>query len=139
MIHNKINLPALTRVVRFALVGCAAAVVNMLVVFVLVEGVHMPPLAANVFAFLVAFWVSYFGHSLFTFRHLRHNIRHAAPRFFIIALTSLLLNEGLYFLLLHFTALHYLPALLIVLAIVPVFTFVAGRAWAFNGKQPVRQ
>lgn len=121
---------------RFGVVGSLAALVNMFVVWLLVEKVFfLPPLGANVFAFLIAFWVSYFGHSRLTFNHAKHDVGYAVPRFFLVAVLSFLLNEGFYFLLLHFTSLPYLWALFLVLAIVPVFTFILSRFWAFRGAQ----
>ena len=119
---------------RFGLVGGVAALVNMLIVWLLVSKVFfLSPLEANVFAFLIAFWVSYFGHSRLTFNHVEHEAAHAVPRFFIVATLSFILNEGLYFLLLRLTTLPYLWALFLVLAIVPIFTFVFSRFWAFRG------
>ena len=124
------------RLFYFGLVGVTAACVNMGVVWLLVEKFfHLTPLFANVFAFLTAFWVSYFGHSLFTFNDNTHQLRDAAPRFFIVAIISFLLSEGMYLLLLHLTPLPYLPALALVLIVVALFTFLMGQAWAFKERK----
>lgn len=92
----------------------------------------LPPLAANVFAFLVAFQVSYWGHRQWTFtaRDLRH--RKTLPRFILVSASSFALNEALYFLLLRYTALDYRTALFIVLAVVSILTYLLSRQWAFK-------
>ncbi len=121
------------QVFKFGFIGGLAALVNLLIVWLLVDkALFMKPLVANIFAFLVAFWVSYFGHSRLTFNHTRHKMRFVAPKFFLIAICSFILNETLYFLLLHLTPLSYLWSLFIVLMIVPVFTFVLSKIWAFR-------
>ena len=53
----------------FLLVGATAAAVHFAVLALAVEGAHVPPLTANVFAFAVAFTVSFAGHYRLTFRH----------------------------------------------------------------------
>lgn len=116
----------------FGVIGISALLTHFLFVLVLVPlGLH--PLVANVFAYLLAFQVSYWGHRLKTFDagHLAH--RRTLPRFFAVASLSFLLNEALYFLLLHYTPLDYRLALLIVLFAVAVVTFVLSRHWAFAG------
>lgn len=120
------------QVIRFGVVGVTALMVNWLVVAVLVPTLDMVPLLANVFAFLVAFQVSYWGHRSWTFnaRTLRHS--QTLPRFLVVSCSSFLINEFLYFLLLEFTVLDYRTALLIVLAIVAMSTFLLSRKWAFR-------
>ncbi|MCY4177934.1 MAG: GtrA family protein [Endozoicomonadaceae bacterium] len=121
------------QILCFGLVGALAALVNMLLVWCLVAKVfYLHPLQANIFAFFVAFWISYMGHSRFTFNEKQHKISHTAPKFFLVAITSFALNEILYFIVLHFTPIPYLWALLLVLSIVPAFTFILSRYWAFG-------
>lgn len=119
----------------FGGVGAAAAATHYLVVLALVPlGLH--PLLANVVAFAVAFQVSYFGHRHLTFastaRQLPH--RQTLPRFLLVAVTSFLLNEAMFFLLLRYTTLPYQLSLAIVLVTVAALTFVLSRRFAFAGK-----
>ncbi|MBX9915218.1 MAG: GtrA family protein [Pseudomonadaceae bacterium] len=118
----------------FGVVGISALLVHFLLVLLLVP-LGLPPLLANVLAYLLAFQVSYWGHRLKTFdaAHLPHS--QTLPRFFAVASLSFLLNEGLYYLLLRFTPLDYRLALLIVLFCVALVTFVLSRLWAFSGRQ----
>jgi putative flippase GtrA len=115
----------------FGLIGISALLVHFLLVTLLVP-MGLQPLLANVVAYLLAFQVSYWGHRQKTFAagHVSH--WQTLPRFFAVASLSFLLNEALYFLLLHYTPLDYRVALLLVLAAVAVVTFVLSRAWAFS-------
>ena len=117
-------------VVTFGFVGAAAALVHFLVVILMVPlGAH--PLAANVGAFFAAFGVSFLGHERWSFPARRARPR-ALPRFLAVAVSSFVMNELLYALLLVFTPLGYRAALMIVLILVASATFVASREWAFR-------
>lgn len=119
----------------FGVVGVSAMATHFVAVAALVPA-GLPPLVANVPAFLIAFQVSYWGHRRLTFQagHVAH--RQALPRFFAVSSLGFAVNEGLYALLLEFTPLDYRAALFIVLVAVAVMTFVLGKFWAFAGTAP---
>lgn len=116
---------------RFISVGVSALLTHWLVVILLVSGAGLPPLVANVVAFLVAFNVSYFGHRHLTFRASERSHRQTLPRFAAVAASSFLVNEALYWLLLNFTPLRYDLAMLLVLGTVAGMTYLLGKFWAF--------
>ena len=120
----------IAQVSRFALVGVTALMVHWLVVRLLVP-LGLAPLVANVFGFLVAFNVSYFGHRKLTFKAEQLNHSRTLPKFATVALGSFAINESLYALLLLFTPLRYDIALFIVLGVVAVLTYLFSRFWAF--------
>ena len=117
---------------QFACVGGAAAATHLAVVALLVQGLAMAPLTANVLAFLVAFVVSYCGHAMLTFSEHKTPHKKALPRYFAVACCSFVLNEVLYYLALQKLHLHYLWSLFAVLLMVAVVTFVAAKFWAFS-------
>lgn len=108
-----------------------ATATHMGVVALLVP-VGMHPLYANIFAFVTAFGVSYLGHRFWTFGERVTSHVTSVTRFFGVAILSFVLNEFLFFLFLHFTALPYLLALFFVLIIVTPITFLLSRLWAFR-------
>lgn len=120
----------LAQVSRFIGVGVTALIVHWLVVRLLVP-LGLVPLLANVFGFVVAFNVSYFGHRKLTFKAEELSHSRTLPRFATVALGSFAVNEILYALLLTFTPLRYDLALLIVLGVVAVMTYLFSRFWAF--------
>lgn len=116
---------------RFIIVGVSALLTHWLVVILLVSAAGLPPLLANVIAFLVAFNVSYFGHRHLTFNASERSHRQTLPRFATVAASSFLVNETLYWLLLNFTPLRYDLAMLLVLGTVAGMTYLLGKFWAF--------
>lgn len=111
---------------RFLFIGALAALTHVGIVAYL----DFDPLLSNVIAFLIAFNVSFLGHKYLTFSRLNNQKKLKLPYFFLVAISALLFNESLYFLLLRFTTLHYLFSLLLVLSTVSVYTFVLSRFWA---------
>jgi putative flippase GtrA len=115
----------------FLVIGAAAAATHWGAVLLLVEGGGVSPLRANVAGFGLAFLLSYGGHRRWTFAAMAPPHRVALPRFLLVALSGLLLNQALFALLLARTALPYPLALLLVLLAVAVLTFLLARCWAF--------
>lgn len=119
------------RFLTFSLIGAVAAAVHLLVVLVLVEATAVAPLRANLAGFALAFLCSYSGHRRLAFRD--HALRHrqALPRFLLVAITGLVLNQLLFALLLAYAGWPWPLALALVLVLVAVMTFLLSRSWAF--------
>lgn len=120
----------ISQLARFGVVGVGAMTVHWLVVVAIVP-LGIPELIANVIGFCVAFNVSYFGHHYWTFASTTETLT-TFKRFLTVAITSFIVNECLYSLLLNFTTLDYRTALAIVLVAVAALTFVLSRLWAFR-------
>ena len=120
------------QIYRFIIIGIAAASIHFLSVYIIVSTVDLIPIIANIFAFLIAFFVSYMGHSLWTFSHKEHEHHKAAVRYFGVAIFCFALNESGYYLMLEFTDFNYLVSLFIVLMLVPIVTFLLSKHWAFS-------
>ncbi|MCE0722478.1 MULTISPECIES: GtrA family protein [Legionella] len=118
------------RLIYFVGIGSVAAFVHLFTVFHLVKFIHFQALVANVFAFLIAFNVSFLGHKYLTFSQLHNEKNLSLPHFFLVAASAGIINEMLYFLLLRYTALNYLFALFLVLGFVSIYSFVISRFWA---------
>ena len=125
----------LTRVVWFIGVGCAAALVHLGVVILLVSGRGLAPLVANVAGWLVAFMVSFSGHWLLTFRSLQAPLWRAARRFFGISMAGFGANELAYAALLNWTGLRYDVLLAAILLGIAVMTYLLSSRWAFLGNR----
>lgn len=130
------RLLVLPQALRFILVGGAAAATHLLAVGVLVAGVGMAPLAANVLAFLIAFVVSYHGHAALTFADAQPQGWASAARFFAVASLSFAANEALYALALHRLHWHYFWSQAGILVLVAVGTFILSKFWAFKARHP---
>lgn len=121
------------QLVHFGGVGGLAAATHYAVVLLL-AGLGLHPLIANIFAFLTAFQVSYFGHRHLTFADTALALPHSQtlPRFFLVAVSSFVLNECMFAALLRYTSMPYQLSLGIVLVLVAGLTFVLSRLFAFS-------
>ena len=120
----------IAELIRFGVVGVAAMATHWCAVAILVP-LGITPLLANVFAFCIAFNVSFFGHHHWTFTS-TDSRKDTFKRFLSVAVLGFATNECIYALLLKFTGLDYRVALFIVLAAVAGLTYVLSRFWAFR-------
>ncbi len=120
--------------IRFACTGLAAMMVHFMMVAVLVPS-GVQPLAANCVGFLVAFQVSFLGHSRWTFRTRSGSRQYF--RLFLVSAAGFALNESCYALLLETTPLDYRAALAAVLAGVAGGTYLTSKLWVFNNRGTV--
>lgn len=125
------DLPWLPQLVRFGLVGVTAAAIHFAIVVLLVQKAGLAPLVANIFGFLISFQASYWGHRCWTFQGtmIVHTI--AFPKLLLVQVLNLAANEALFYVFLA-CDLPYPVALLIVLTILPLYTFVISKVWVFN-------
>ncbi|WP_336943787.1 GtrA family protein [Acinetobacter modestus] len=118
---------------RFGMVGLIAALIHYVVVTLLIQPQYQVSLKyANFFAFLTAFWISYFGHRIFTFRvtYLQH--RQTLKIFIVVATLGFLFNESILLISHHY--LHFQVSLLVIasICITSIFTFLLNRYFAFQ-------
>ncbi|MBA2648322.1 MAG: GtrA family protein [Legionella sp.] len=119
-----------TRGLYFLAIGSFAALAHISLVYGFVTLLNTHPLLANVLGFLMAFNISYFGHKHFTFSKLKNKKSLSLPHFFIVATSAGFINEGLYYLLLKYTTINYLLALILVLVLVSGYSFIVSKIWA---------
>lgn len=115
---------------RFGSVGLLAAAVHYLMALVLIR-YAIPPLAANLVAFLGAVQISYFGHRHYTFEASDLNHASTLPRFLLIALGGFAMNETLLWLALRYTHLPVKISLIGIIALVAFCSFWASRRFVF--------
>ncbi|WP_151988347.1 GtrA family protein [Acinetobacter oleivorans] len=116
---------------RFTTTGAAAALTHYSIVMLLFKR-NIALQYANLVAFLLAYWVSYFGHRIFTFKaqHISH--RQTLPKFTLVAGLGFLFNES--FLLLSNLYFSAPVSTLVCVAIVltSIVTFLLNRFFAFQ-------
>ena len=114
----------------FLLVGASAAATHMLV-FAMTQHLMWPELA-NALGFCVAFFVSFAGHRLLTFKDTGTSVATSLLRFASTAIAGFASNELVFMLLLR--ALHWpaLAALTLALVLAAGQTYVLSRFWAFR-------
>lgn len=116
---------------KFAVVGLAATAVHVGVVWLLMGLFSQPPYLANALAFLTAFGFSYLGHCHWSFRA-QERQGNSFRRFFLIASSAFLLNNILLTYMLEKAYFSELVSVIIAVFIIPLYTFIGSRFWAFK-------
>ena len=114
----------------FLAVGGSAALTHM-AVFALTQHQMWPELA-NALGFCVAFFVSFAGHRLLSFRDTGTSISTSFYRFAVTALAGFATNELVFMLLLRGFGWPSLLALFCALVFAAGQTFLLSRFWAFK-------
>jgi putative flippase GtrA len=114
----------------FLAVGGAAALTHM-GVFAVAQH-HMWPELANALGFVIAFFVSFAGHRLLSFRDASTSMATSFRRFAVTALAGFASNELVFVLLLRGLEWPPLLALFVALVFAAGQTFVLSRFWAFR-------
>ena len=114
----------------FLAVGGSAALTHM-VVFALVQD-HMWPEVANALGFFIAFFVSFAGHRLLSFKDAGTSVGTSLGRFAVTALAGFASNELVFMALLRGLGWPSLLALFVALVFAAGQTFVFCRFWAFR-------
>jgi putative flippase GtrA len=114
----------------FLAVGGSAALTHM-AVFALVQHLMWPELA-NALGFVIAFFVSFFGHRLLSFKDTSTSVATSFQRFAVTALAGFASNEAMFVLLLRWLEVPPLLALFVALVFAAGQTFVLSRFWAFK-------
>ena len=119
------------QLIRFGLVGIAASCVHFGIVVAFVQTHRLQPLSANAIAFCFAFQVSYWGHRCFTFSSQANHFK-AVSKLITVSVGTFAANQGLFYLLFKIVGLQYALALFIVLATLPILTFIINKYWVFR-------
>jgi putative flippase GtrA len=117
--------------IRFGLSGALATATHVAVFVLLVEWAHMRPLFASVPAFLSALGVSYVLNYRWTFSATGPH-RIMLPKFLLVSSSGLLLNLLITYLVVDIWQLWYGFALLAIILLVPVSTYLLSKFWVFQ-------
>jgi len=124
-------LKTIGQLMRFGVIGVLAALTHYAIAITLTSKA-MQPAWANLIAFVIAFWVSYFGHRYFSFEAGDVSHQQTLPRFILVAVLGFILNESLLLLMLHFTAITIALGLPFIIILTAIFTFILSRQFAFD-------
>lgn len=114
----------------FLTVGASAAFTHM-VVFALTQHLIWPELA-NALGFCIAFFVSFAGHRLLSFKDAGTTVSVSLRRFALTALAGFASNELVFVLLLRALEIPALLALFAALLFAAGQTYLLSRFWAFR-------
>jgi len=131
------NLP-LAQLAKFGVVGLLASAVHAGVYMGTVKPLLLTPLPANFAGFGCAFLVSFLGHRHWTFAAQAAGAAtsRSLPRFLVTSLLGLASNTFITWLLVERLHLPSESALIGILFITPMLTFVCSKYWVFAAPIP---
>lgn len=117
-------------IVVFSLVGILATLTHYFSAIFVIELFGWHVMLANVVAYCIAVGVSFFGHSVFTFKAAM--TRHRLVRFVVVSLTALLLTQLLLLGLTKIAWSGYRINMLAVVCVVPIYSYVVSKLWVYK-------
>lgn len=122
------------QLVRYALTGGLASIVNIGVYQLLASQLAVDPNIAWALGFIAAVLVGYVTHSRWSFRGhgRRDNLARTGSRFVIVSLISFGLNSLWVWLLVQHFALPLWAPYPLVLGLTPLIVFTLNRKWVFS-------
>src|SRR5450830_1351981 len=118
----------------FGIIGSLAALVHYCVAVSLEGFMHISPAYSNIAGFVLAFPVSYFGHSKLSFANHQSSHQEALPKFFAVALAGFIANQTLVLGLMHLFKLPFWLILGVVMVIIAITSYLMSRFCAFKAK-----
>jgi putative flippase GtrA len=122
------------RLLRFAVSGGLATAVHVSVFVTVVEWLGVRAVVAAGVAFVVALLVSYGMNYHWTFSASGPH-RVMLPRFVMVAVLGLSMNLGITYAVVDMAGYWYGYALMLIVLIVPLMTFIFSQRWVFDVKE----
>jgi len=119
------------RLLRFGLVGIVATVVYTAACLLAIEVLMFSPLEASVLGFTAAMGISYYGHTVFSFK-LAVDHRSYLHRFATLTAVSFITSTGMTWLLSNVMNVPHRIVLAILFVVLPAISYVCNRFWVFH-------
>ena len=117
-------------IVVFGAVGILATLTHYFSAVSAVEFFGLGVMIANVFAYCIAVGVSFFGHSMLTFRAAMSRGRFV--KFVTVSLSALAVSQGLLWLLTSIAVFGHRINMLAVVCVVPVYSYCLNKFWVYK-------
>ncbi len=123
------------RIIRYLIGGSTSAVVNLTVFFVLYSTIGVHYILASVFAFIIAFFVSWAFHKFWTFKDNSMDNFHIQGFYYLLnSLFGLGLNTAILFICVHYLSLLPIIGQIIAGGLTACCTFFISKHFIFRNK-----
>jgi len=116
---------------KYLLVGVLNTLVHFAITIALVELAMWQPIIASIIGFCAAVVVSFTLNSLWTFAQ-TDALPRRFVRFILVSVSGLLLNTIIMYLAVNICSLHYLLGLMVIVVVIPVYSFTLNYYWSFR-------
>ncbi len=126
------------QIFKFLIAGGFAFTVNIIVLYVLTDILHIYYLISTVLAFLVAFNVSFFLQKSWTFGdNSRDNLHVQIPLYLGMQVANLVLNTGLMYAFVEYLHIWYILSQIIITSVLATVIFLINKKYIFKEKEEV--
>ncbi len=112
------------QIIKFAIVGVIAALIDVGVLVVLKELLFFPVLLSSMISFTVSVIANYLLSMAFVFKSKNENKIKEFVIFLILSIGGLCLNQLILWIGVEFTTIHYLIIKFLAMIIVPIYNFI---------------
>lgn len=116
--------------VRFAISGGGIAFIAVATYYVCAMPLHLPPLLANLIAYLVQLVIGYQVHRIYSFGQVRMD-RAGMARYLLLSLSALAMNSLWVWGLTDLAGFARWTPIVPMVAVTPIITFLVARHWVF--------
>ncbi len=126
-----LETPLFRQIYRFAITGGGTTLIHVMLAISLHEYLSVSAFTSNLIAFLVAWFLSYLGNFYWTFDGLSQHRQTILP-FMALSIFGFLLNQSIVAIATLYLEWSLQSALIIVVLTVPLFSFLASKAFIFS-------
>lgn len=119
------------RGIRFSIVGAIAACVYFVLLYAMVEWLHVEVMVATAIGYLVTMLESYVLHHFWTFKSSQNHAQ-AFPKFIAMNAVGFILNWVIMYAAVVVMEFHYLLSQAMAIATIIAWNFLAGSLWVFK-------
>ncbi|HEY4504762.1 MAG TPA: GtrA family protein [Candidatus Paceibacterota bacterium] len=121
------------QIVRYLIAGTSSAMTQLVLTFILTHFFHLYYLSSSCLGFVAGFMVSFLLQKFWTFQDLSQDRNHfQVPVYLGLAITGLILNSSLLYLLVEYAGLWYVFAQFIAMGVVSTGNFFAYKFFVFR-------
>ncbi len=131
---HPLTFPGLRQFLKFSLVGASGAVIDLGVLYLLVQFFWVWYIAAATISFLLAVTNNFLWNKFWTFRDPSRRYGRQYTQFLVVSTVGLGLNNVILFLLVEGLGLWYMWAKVFAIVVVLAWNFTANKYWTFRMK-----
>ena len=121
-----------SKFVKFCVVGAVSTVIDVIVLYALVEFIHMNLFVGASISLIVASIHGYTLNRIFTFQNINPNIKSQFVLYFIVSAVGLVLTLLLLKLFVDFMEIYYIYAKLVTVLLVTAWNFTINHLFVFR-------
>ncbi len=119
--------------------GILGTIANLITLYSLVHFLGWYYLVGAILAYIINFFVLFFGDKHYTFRNTGNNVVSQFSRYARVYLWRTFFKILALYLLVEFTHLNYLVAQFIAMSVIGTLSYTAVKFWVFNDEQSLKR